>query len=148
MVRRSEDDTSRDHQSDLRPRVGRADHSQLASDASRALAYSLKSEMPLFPFLQYRRVDTHTVVADTHTQILRIAESHFQSSTHGMHASVANRFVRDAVDLVTNNWVHLLSRSDHGEGCFDGAVQSALFYRVLQSLPKIVPLLGRTSKGV
>src|SRR6266403_2816555 len=58
-------------------------------------------------------INAYAVVAHTQRKIVRVSKFYVQLIGPRMHASVANGFVADAIDFVTNDGMHLVGITNH-----------------------------------
>src|ERR1700722_5584458 len=93
--------------------------------------------MPVFAF-SGNRVHAYAVVTDTYAEILRITQLHLQPASLRVHVGVSDGFVSDAVNLVTDDGVHLPGLADNREHSFHGAGHVAVFRGPAKSIGKIV----------
>jgi hypothetical protein len=135
-----ENEASRDEDGNLGSGGCRAYNRELTPDARGALAHSLQTEMPVLPTIRDCRVDANAIVANTHTEIVRVVQFHFQLTALRVCAGISYRFRSDEEDLVTDDRVHVLSVANHSDGCVNGAARTTFFDRSLESFRKIISL--------
>src|SRR5580698_11572324 len=96
--------------------------------------------MPLSASLGKLWIYADSIVADTQSQVCRVRKLNPQLAGMRVHTRVADCFVPNAVDLITDDGMHLLRLADHGKRGLHRILQSTFFDRPPERCGQIVSL--------
>src|ERR1017187_4690477 len=100
---------------------------ELTPDTGGSLLHSLQTVVAIFTLFCHRGVDANAVVSDDHRKIVSVFQFNFQSTTLRVRTGIPNRFVADAVNFITDYWMHLFRVPRYRKGDLHGTLHSALF---------------------
>src|ERR1035437_6451229 len=107
------DDAAWHNQLNLGPGSRRAYECELGHDTFGPLPHSAQTEVFVLAVIRDCRTHTYAIVTYTQGEVFRVGQLDPQLTGLRVYARVADRLVPDAVDLVTHNWVHLVSVTNH-----------------------------------
>ena len=104
--------------------------------------------MFVLPPIRDSRVNPCSIVTHTEGKVVNISELDFQLTCPGMHTRVANGFVADAVNFITNDRVHLSGIANYRKCDRHGVGDEAVIGRPPESFREVVGLRCRRAQGI
>src|ERR1700723_3417307 len=126
LIHRAVDDPAGNSKGDDRTGTSGALDREFTHDAGSTLAHALQTEVPWFATMHDIGIDACAVVTNTHGEILRIRELNSQLRGLRVYAGVADGLMPNAIDLVTDDGMHLVNLTRHLKRNFHWAMDPAL----------------------
>src|SRR5260370_17515920 len=98
----------------------------MTADASGTLSHALQSKVSVLPPIRNNGIKTCAIVTYTQGKLARISELDLQSTCPRMSTCVADGFVTDAINFVTDDGMHLSGIADYGKCDHHGVGDQAI----------------------
>src|SRR5260370_19620252 len=120
----------------------------MTADASGTLSHALQSKVSVLPPIRNNGIKTCAIVTYTQGKLARISELDLQLTCPRMSTCVADGFVTDAINFVTDDGMHLSGIADYGKCDHHGVGDEAILGHAPESFSQVVGLTRRCAQGV
>jgi multidrug efflux pump subunit AcrB len=92
------------------------------------------------PFIRDNWVNTYAIVTHTQGKVVPVSELYLQLTCPRMHTRIANSFVGDAIDFITDDGMHLSGIANHRKCDRHGTGDVGIYKEGNQNIPIVVRL--------